>query len=684
MITKFLYQMNVKNKRILTGLVENDLDEEFREDRQIPMVLESSLKLEEGERKISNFGKLYYGVFNEGMEYRYLNINDYMLKVKLNASDKVAFATPLSKEMIESILNNTNYLNCDLNVYYVESGYKLRDNLEMDDSYIVFFKKVEDDVYVQFTNGKEPQYVSVVDGNYDLVDDFKDAMRVYQKEVRNLLVTHGWVDKNVKKSEVALSHFNVFTNGPQSYLFGGENSFKVTFKDNNLVIENEPKITNEYRLAQDETRSQLLRNMLYGFRKPKSHVNKLLKVNDLYVSKNDKFNYTLVDIANKASLLPETEIEILKNAISLFIKEAKFKEIENDNMVNYYLYNEDNKYEVSTELKDVKSRLLNQDKAVKFLNEFENYDSTKGQYIIKSNSSYINIKVINNSFELAYLKSGYEASKFSLSQVNALEGLLSTKFEKRELEPIFGASDYLRINNEDCKSVTELYKDFLEEKNNTNIRFSTSIELTNIKYGSDKGSLEYLEYLFVKSFLDSKKLFDKVIKNESNILIAGSTSNLELSALSQSAKDKNVKVNATLLDTTKWGYYPKSYVSSNVKFDGAYRLELESLPKDFISKFDVIYVGKTWKGNEESTVSFINSLVKNDYKGLIVTTALTKEYGFSQDFLNVLDKVVDYNKYLFNLEVEGNVYNSLLDKKLSCFAIAKIANKTIKDAIKRK
>ena len=186
MITKFLYQMNAKNKRILTGLVENDLDEVYDAEKQIPMVLESSLKLNDGERKISNFGRLYYGVFTEGKAYRYLNINDYMLKVKVNASDKVAFASPLSKEMIESILNNTNYLNCDFDVNYVDSGLKLRDNLEEDDSFVVFFKKVDDDVYVELTNGKSPKFVSVVDGNYDLVDDFKDAMRVYKKEVRNL------------------------------------------------------------------------------------------------------------------------------------------------------------------------------------------------------------------------------------------------------------------------------------------------------------------------------------------------------------------------------------------------------------------------------------------------------------------------------------------------------------------
>jgi hypothetical protein len=136
MITKFLYQMNRVNKRIITGLVENDEVVEFDENREIPMVQENSIKLLEGERKVSNYGIQYYGVFKENNEYRYVNINDFKLKVKLNATDKVAFASSLSKDMIDSILDNTNYLNCDFDFSYVESGFKLNElDNEYDDSY---------------------------------------------------------------------------------------------------------------------------------------------------------------------------------------------------------------------------------------------------------------------------------------------------------------------------------------------------------------------------------------------------------------------------------------------------------------------------------------------------------------------------------------------------------------------
>lgn len=688
MITKFLYQMNAKNKRILTGLVENDVEEVYDPLREIPMVLESSYTPLENENKVSNFGRLYYAVFNEGKEYRYLNINDYMLKVKVNASDKVAFASPLSKEMIESILDNTNYLNCDFDVNYVDSGLKLKDNLEQDDSYVVFFKKVQDDCYVQLTTSKKPQYVSVVEGNYDLVDDFKEAMRVYKKEVRNLLITHNWVNKDVKKADVAFSHFNCFTNGPKEYLFGGENSFKISLIDNKLSFEYEPEITNEYRLANDEVRSQLLRNVLYGFKKPKSHVNKLLKVNDLYVSKIDKNHYELADVASKASALPLTEIEILKNAISLFIKEAKFYEIENNNMVNYYLYNDDNNcYEVSTKVEEKKSVLLNQEVATNYIHEFREYDENKGNYILKSNTAYVKYIQNESSFELKYLESGFDASTFTLSQVSTLEALLNKKFEHREIEKIFGAKEYLRVQEESVKSIVDLYNDFLVEKNSTNIRFSHSIDLANIKYGSDKGSYEYFEYLYVKAVLDSKRVFDRLISKVNNILIVGSTAGLDLTALSMSCDEASKKVNVTLLDTTKWGYYPKCYVSNNVNFEGAYRLELESLPKSFIEKFDLIFVGKTFKGNKDSLVSLINSLKEDNYQGFIANVSLSKEYGFDDPFNDSLSASFDYKKYLLNLkldDIKENLGNSILEPQISNYSIIRINKNEVKDAIRRK
>ncbi len=352
MITKFLYQMNVKNKRILTGLVENDVDEPFDFEKEIPMFLEGNVKILENERKISNIGKLYYGVFKDGRDYKYVNLNDYKLKVKMNATERVAFASMLTKDMLDSILNNTAYLNCEYTINYIDSGFKLRDNFEYDDSFKDMFRKVKDDVYVELIKDNLVKFISVVDNRYDLVSDFKDAMRVYKKDIRNLLVANEYINRRTQRSEISMSHYNIFLGQDNSYLFGGENSFKVNLNDNIIEIEKEPKIDESYRLINDELRQGLLRNILYLFKKPKSHVLKFLKIDNLYVEVLEKNKYQLTSIASKATLLPQTEIDILKQIYLLYNSDAKFFEVENKDEI-VYLYNcSDNTYELSNEKKE--------------------------------------------------------------------------------------------------------------------------------------------------------------------------------------------------------------------------------------------------------------------------------------------------------------------------------------------
>ena len=108
MIKKFLYQMNENNKRIITGLVEDDNILDFDPNYQYDMVLEDTYTLSSDERKISNFGKQYYAVAY-GDIMRYLNVNDYMLKVKVDMTENPAFASTMSKDMMMAILENTNY-----------------------------------------------------------------------------------------------------------------------------------------------------------------------------------------------------------------------------------------------------------------------------------------------------------------------------------------------------------------------------------------------------------------------------------------------------------------------------------------------------------------------------------------------------------------------------------------------
>ena len=128
MIKCFLYQMDEKNKRIITGLIENDEYLEYDPTYEYKMILEDNYTILENERKISNFGRLFYAVSINDEHHKYLNFNDYMLKVKLDMTENVAFASALSKEMLMSILENTNYFNQDLDLDYVDSGLTLMDD----------------------------------------------------------------------------------------------------------------------------------------------------------------------------------------------------------------------------------------------------------------------------------------------------------------------------------------------------------------------------------------------------------------------------------------------------------------------------------------------------------------------------------------------------------------------------
>lgn len=680
MIVKFLYQMNVKNKRILTGLIEDDNQVIYDSMREIPMVLEDNVVLKDNERKISNFGELYYCVFKEDNNYKYLNINDYMLKVKVNASDVVAFASFLTKEMIESILYNTSYLDCEYDLKYIYSGYKLLDTLEYDDSYRVFFKNVEDDVYVEFLDEETPKFLTFVDGKYDFVSDFSKAMRVYKKEVRNLLLTHEYITKSTKKADAAMSHENVFTKSPLEYIFAGENSFLVTFVDSRLKIQKNPKLTSEFRLANDQTRSQILRNILYTFKKPENKETRVLRINDLYIVKNGDLDFSLTNEASQASNITIFEVELIKNAIQLFTREPKIEELNSISSHTYYLYNTDKNYSLTDALKKEKSTIVDQSNAINFYKAFEGFNN-QGNIIIKSNDKYIKIEFNSKEdFSVSYLENGLNASRFSEHEVAELEKLLNKKFQRREISPMNAA--YLRINESVAPSLEEQYNAIIREKNNTNIRFGSVLSLDKIRITSDKGAFEYYESLFMKSYLDSYKLFSKVLQRTSNVLLVGTTSNIDLTALSAACDKLNKEVNVTILDTTKWGYYPNSYISKNVKLENVYRLELTSLPYDFIKKFDLIFIGKTYK-NTDDLVKFIEDLKESDYEGFILNESLNEEYGFTSEYDNALHLVYNYQRRLISHE-DTPIGASILDNKLSHYSILRIKNKQVKDALKSK
>jgi hypothetical protein len=228
-----------------------------------------------------------------------------------------------------------------------------------------------------------------------------------------------------------------------------------------------------------------------------------------------------------------------------------------------------------------------------------------------------------------------------------------------------------------------MYDEFINEKNNTNIRFGSYTDLSLIKVGSDKGAYEYLEGMYAKAVLDAKQVVSKVINKVKNILVVGSTAALQVAGISLAAKEANTNVNVSFLDTTKWGYYPSSYIGNNVSFDGSYRLELESLNKDFINKFDLILISKRFNGNKEAVLDLICNLEQDSYAGYIINLSLNSKYGFENNFYNIIAGTYEYNKYLPNVK-EETVGLSLMNKDLSYYSIFKIKNHKLTDIIRKK
>lgn len=693
MITKFLYQMNVVNKRIITGCVENDTQEEYDAFKEIPMVLENTYTLEAGERKVSNFGKLYYGVFRHGDTYRYVNLNDYMLKVKVDASPKAQFATPLSKDCLNSILFNTNYLDQDINLEFIESGYSLESNLEYDDKYRSLFKKVDDDQYVEFVDDDEVSYLAKketeTDSIYDVVFDFKDASLIYKKELRQVLFTHKFIgEKASSKTNIYMSHYNIFKNfETNEYLFAGDNSFKVLFDNTKVVFERNPLITNKFRLVNDENRNLVLRDILNIVKHSTTKGSHIVTINNLYLVKTSDSTYTLSENASIASLIDDDMIDIIKNIVKLYSEDARVRVL-GDTSDEYYLYYDNNTYELSCEKKNLKSRLVRKEDALNFNQVFENFKNN-GDTLLIDNNKYVSINYSNNVFTLNYLDSAYNASKFSKVEVEILEKIIYKKFNKRETNKISDITNHYNLSNKEVLSVEESYKEFLNYKNTCGIRFSNFKKpLEELKVGSDKASFEYLESLYVKAVLDTEYVVSKVINKISNILIIGSTSTLDLYGLALASTKVNKQLHVSMLDTCKWGYYPKVSLGNNLILDGTYRLEAESLTKDFINKFDCILIGKKFSGNKDGILDLITNLETDSYKGLIVNLSYTNELKMESNFSSIIKEKTTFKKYLPHLNVDElkQTYGDLaiVDNNISYFSIFKIKDKKIIDAIKSK
>lgn len=670
MIKCFLYQMDEKNKRVITGLIENDEYLEYDPTYEYKMILEDTYIMQENERKISNFGRLYYAVTVSDEHYKYLNFNDYMLKVKLDMTENAAFASTLSKEILMSILENTNYFNENLDLEYVDSGLTLMEDKGYKDYFDGWFRHVDDDVYVMLLNMRYPLYVGRENGNYILVDDFKNAFRVSKKECRNLLIANGYIDTTMKKKQVAFSHFNCFESKGR-YGFGGENSFSLAYNDGVLKVDYNFKPSVEWRLINDANRAGVLRDICYKLKKGDSGSKLIFKVNDRYCKDLGNNEYALTENATEASLIDTHIIDILNHAFKLYITEAKYEAF---NRSNYALYNNEGEYILSHDVLEYPSKIVNDGAVNRY---FEAVSDDAKTAVGKTKKGYIEYhKVKDNSFKIEYKDNAFDVKPQSPKLLMALERLLDLKINILEPQKISLYFDREYIDTAD-KGVSEIdsYHLFLEEAKKTNIRLNQYQDLAQIKTESDKGALEYLTRFYLKAALDTKAIFTMILKRENikNVLCVGPTAGADLVGCSNALDSLGKELDVTILENVKWGFRPHSIISNRLHIKDAIRLPLSALTKEELN-YDLIFISRNYR-DDDTLKSILLKLKNEEKKTLVVITGLSEKY---QPEINLATK-----KHLKSEAFGVNTYDSILDSDTTYLTMLRIGAGKAIDLLKK-
>lgn len=686
MILKFLYQMNENNKRIITGLVEDDNYLEYDPLYEYPMILDDGYEPKENERVVYNFGEQYYVYVSKDFnDCKVLNINDYLLKVKLDMSSNVVFAASISKHMMEAILENTNYFNMDPYEFkMVKSGLFLCKNKEFKDKYDGWFRKVTDDVYCQFFKDGHVLYLS----STGLTDDFEKAIRISKRECRNYLIINGFINENMQKREVAFSHLNIFTNG-WSYGFAGRNSFLVEFENAKLRISNDFIPNTSFKLINDKIRADILRNICYLRKKEYCGKKRCLIVNGKYVLKDKDGSYLLTNEAQSMSLLDLVEIDIIKESFKLYIEDCQFEVVEKS---EHYLYCYDNNiYELSSnQIPYVTSKRVSLADFNLFKEAFVE-QTPQRKLVLTSNDYYIKyIPLSEDKFQLSFSVTAFDATRFSYSEAKALKNVLGLPIKNKEIDYIFQADKIYNIKRTDFPyTIKEAYESFLLDMNESNIRMNDYIEPKEIKTESDKGAFEYLRRFYLKTLFDSFKLFSSILKNEkvNTILLTGHSATSELIGLSLACEALNKNVDVTTLENNKWGYYPKAYISSKVRYMGSYRLPLAALPRQNLNEFDVIYFGKNT--NEPHLSEVFETIKQLDKPMLLAHSNFSRRYKDMDIFEEALSNFISISKRIISSDereftgLDTQIGISIIDKNSTYVSLVRCCNNKFIDLLKK-
>lgn len=640
MITKFLYELNEKNRKVLVEAVETKEIFEMGEDFSYPVLLREDYKKNETDNVITNNGNLFYVILSNDEEEVFLDINIFKDGVKLGVTKKYSHAAYCSQEFAESILDSHNYFGYE-DCRFVYSGFsQSRKGIEKD-NFQSYFRRLADFNFCQIVkNGKNYFLTILEDQRLVLSEDFTKAYRVAKNDVRPLLFINNFMDKDSPREHISFSSFNVFSN-KTSFIFAGKGGFKVC-KEEGFFIEELNIVPLGYRLVPLERESKLLKD-IYQLRKKDTVVGNekfILQCNEDFVC-YDTEKFTLIQNPTLATPMDFNTIDMCKAIISLFHKEdPKFKTY--NKFIKYLFSIDENKYEISEANVEnsLKGQIISNEAFDFFIEAVLKRPSElelETGIIALKDDKYLKISILSETqFEVHFLDSAFNASVLSEKAFKAINGLLNLNLKKKEIK------NYIELleNNvsygvEDINLVAE-YQTILEDYLQTKPKISTLISPEEIRYETRKGALEYLRLYFPKYVFDTASLIKNILKSDEtikNILVVKALCNLDLLGIDMAAQDLNREVNVTTMDTTKWGYLPKITLSNKTKYTTSYRLNFANMPKHIISKYDVILFSKGFDESLSEVKGIFTDLRKLE-KSIILANIKTCNFVKMEDSFN--------------------------------------------------
>lgn len=614
MITKFLYVLNNKNKKIIVAVVEKGDDSFNRVDNKIIIEDIETFRPKPDETVTYNNGEHYYCQLKYADQApKYLNVNMYRNDIFVDAKD-IMYASHGSKEFISVILDNFEYFQSD-NIKYFDSGISQNKRGIVTDNLEKTFRKVRDDSYIQFLNPVE--YVGMVDGAYDIVESFRDAVKVPSRSIRQILIMDLDIDLSLiaNKDLIAISPYNCFSN-KEDLMYIGDITFKVSFAEDVLTISKDAEYSEDFRIINHEAYAENLKKIEKALTLEDNNNKSYVEINGKYLSLIDS-SFMLVDNPSDATLISDCDLEVAKEGYAIYYETLDVKKYFGH--VNFLYETDKGIFTISSEKIEntISGRILDTSKVERFHEVFApgSLLNKNNGCLVMSNNKYLRMNVVSeNQFIMIWLDSAFDATIFNEDQANLVRDIFGINVKKKDIINTLNPASQKEMNISNSKSSVDLLKEYqliLNQIKNSKHRVSSYKSIKDVKVETEKGSLEYLRYFYFKDVLDAKNVYERVFamdKKVSKILIIGNDCNLNLIGLNLAYKVEMGEIEISTANTSKWGYLPHVKLNPNIKYVANYRLDFSDLSSTLLSQYDMILFDKGFNQTIHDSLGMFKSL----------------------------------------------------------------------------